>query len=86
MMKNYSFPIGPRNPSRTVLPWMAVLALGMAVLHIPEFLLLTTECHPYRGKKMTAQPDAKLRETLRAAVAAGDAFEADYVRVYDIVR
>ena len=59
---------------------------GETVSHIPEFVLLTTECKPYREKRMTAQPDAKLRATLKAAVAAGDAFEVDYVRVYDIVR
>jgi len=58
---------------------------GEAVSHIPEFVLVTTECHPYRGKKMTAQPDAKLRRTLREAVAAGDSYDVDYVRVYDVV-
>ena len=59
---------------------------GEAVSHIPEFILLTTECHPYRGKRMTAQPDEKLRKTLDEAVAAGDDFVVDYVRVYDEVR
>ena len=54
-----------------------------AVSHIPEFILLTTECHPYRQKKMTASPDAELVKTLDAAVAAGDEFTVDYVRVFD---
>ena len=58
---------------------------GEAVSHIPEFVLLTTECKPYRGKRMTAQPDEKLRKTLDEAVAAGDDFVADFVRVYDVV-
>ena len=34
---------------------------------------------------MTAQPDEKLRKTLDEAVAAGDDFVADFVRVYDVV-
>ena len=58
---------------------------GEAVSHIPEFVLLTTECHPYRQERMTKQPDAALRETLEAAVAAGDAFVVDFVRVFDLV-
>ena len=58
---------------------------GEAVSHIPEFILLTTECHPYRGKRMTAQPDEKLRKVLDEAVEAGDDFVADFVRVYDVV-
>ena len=57
---------------------------GEAVSHIPEFVLLTTECRPYREKRMTAQPDEKLRKTLDEAVNAGDDFVADFVRVYDI--
>ena len=58
---------------------------GEAVSHIPEFVLLTTECKPYRGKRMTAQPDEKLRKTLDEAVAAGDDFVVDFVRVYDVL-
>lgn len=58
---------------------------GEAVSHVPEFILLTTECHPYRQNRMTKQPDEKLRQTLEAAVAAGDRFEVDYVRVYDLI-
>ncbi len=57
---------------------------GEAVSHIPEFVLLTTECHPYRGQRMTAQPDEKLRKQLEAAVAAKDDFVVDFVRVYDL--
>ena len=59
---------------------------GEAVSHVPEFILLTTECHPYREKRMTAQPDAKLRKELDEAVASQDAFVVDYVRVYDEVK
>ena len=58
---------------------------GEVVSHIPEFVLLTTECKPYREKRMTAQPDEKLRKTLDEAVAAGDDFVVDFVRVYDVV-
>lgn len=57
---------------------------GEAVSHVPEFILLTTECKPYREKRMTAQPDEDLRKTLDAAVEAGDDFVADFVRVYDM--
>ena len=59
---------------------------GEAVSHVPEFVLLTTECHPYRQDRMTKQPDAALRQTLEAAVAAGDAFVVDFVRVYDLIK
>ena len=59
---------------------------GEAVSHIPEFILLTTECHPYREDKMTRQPDEELRKKLEAAVAAKDEFAVDIVRVYDIVK
>ena len=57
---------------------------GEAVSHVPEFILLTTECKPYREKRMTAQPDEDLRKTLDAAVEAGDDFVVDFVRVYDM--
>ena len=57
---------------------------GEAVSHVPEFVLLTTECKPYREKRMTAQPDENLLKTLDAAVEAGDDFVVDFVRVYDI--
>jgi len=53
-----------------------------AVSHVPEFVLLTTECKFYREKKMTGGPSPDLE----AAAAAGDAFVADYVRVYDLVK
>ena len=59
---------------------------GEAGSHVPEFVLLTTECRPYREKRMTAQPDEKLRKVLDEAVAAQDAFVVDYVRVYDAVK
>ena len=58
-------------------------APGEAVSNIPEFLLLTTECSPYRNERMTAQPNDEQRRTLRAAVSAGDAFLVDFVRVFD---
>ena len=51
-----------------------------AVSHIPEFVLLTTECRNFRENKMTGGADARLE----AAVTADDAFVVDYVRVYDI--
>ena len=58
---------------------------GEVVSHIPEFVLLTTECKPYRQKRMTAQPDEEMRKTLDEAVAAGDDFVVDFVRVYDML-
>ena len=59
---------------------------GEAVSHIPEFVLLTTECRPYRENRMTAQPDAKMLKILEEAVSAQDAFVVDYVRVFDKVK
>ena len=59
---------------------------GEAVSHIPEFVLLTTECHPYRQKRMTAQPNDDLRRQLDEAVEASDDFVVDFVRVFDIVK
>ena len=55
-----------------------------AVSHVPEFILLTTECKPYRDDRMTKQPDEKLISVLDFAVRAKDAFVVDYVRVFDI--
>ena len=52
-----------------------------AVSHIPEFILLTTECKWYRNDRMTGEGVPELEE----AVAANDDFVVDYVRVYDIV-
>ena len=54
---------------------------GKAVSHIPEFVLLTTECKWYRKDRMTGPGVSELEE----AVAAGDDFVVDYVRVYDLV-
>lgn len=55
---------------------------GDAVSKVKEFLLLTTECMYYRDDGCTAGPAPELE----AAAAAGDAFEVDYVRVFDRVR
>jgi len=52
-----------------------------AVSHVPEFLLLTTECKWYRNDCMTGKGVPELE----AAAAAGDDFVADFVRVYDLV-
>ena len=49
--------------------------------HVPEFILLTTECKWYRTKKMTGLP----HEDLEGAWAAKDDFVVDYVRVFDEV-
>ena len=59
---------------------------GEAVSHVPEFILLTTECKPYRENRMTAQPDVNLRKELDDAVDSGDDFVVDFVRVYDLVK
>ena len=58
------------------------LAQGMPVSHVPEFILVSTECMWYRRDRMTGKGVADLED----AVAAGDDFVIDYVRVYDIVR
>jgi len=50
-----------------------------AVSHVPEFVLLTTECKWYRNDMMTGKGVPELAD----AVAAGDEFVADFVRVYD---
>jgi len=50
-----------------------------AVSETEEFILLSTELKSYRQNGL---PD----EAVPAAHAAGDAFEVDFVRVYDIVR
>ena len=54
---------------------------GKYVSHVPEFLLISTECKSYRKNRMTGSADPQLED----AVAAGDDFEVDYVRVYDVV-
>ena len=54
---------------------------GKAVSHVPEFILISTECKYYRDNRMTG----KAAPELEAAAAADDAFVVDYVRVYDIV-
>ena len=53
---------------------------GKAVSHIPEFLLLSTECKWYRRNRMTGEGVPELE----AAAAANDEFVVDYVRVYDL--
>ena len=53
-----------------------------AVSHIPEFLLISTECKWYRKNRMTGKADPALEQ----AAAAKDDFVVDYVRVYDIVQ
>ena len=55
---------------------------GKAVSHIPEFLLISTECKWYRKNRMTGAADPALEQ----AAAAKDDFVVDYVRVYDIVQ
>lgn len=54
---------------------------GTAVSHVPEFVLLSTECKWYRNDRMTGKGVPELEE----AAAAGDDFVVDYVRVYDLV-
>lgn len=54
---------------------------AVAVSHIPEFLLISTECKNYRKNRMTGPADPGLE----AAAAASDDFVVDYVRVYDLV-
>ena len=56
-------------------------AKGEPVSHVPEFILISTECQWYRNNRMTgtAVPE------LEAAVGAGDDFVVDFVRVYDVV-
>jgi len=52
-----------------------------AVSHVPEFVLISTECKWYRKDRMTG----KGAPELEAAAAANDAFVVDYVRVFDVV-
>ena len=54
---------------------------SQAVSHIPEFVLISTECKWYRNNRMTGKGVPELK----AAAAANDEFIVDYVRVYDIV-
>jgi len=49
-----------------------------AVSDAEQFILISTECHSYRGNGKPAV------EPLTKAVAAQDAFIVDYVRVFDI--
>ena len=49
-----------------------------AVSHVPEFILLTTECKNFREE---GKPDAAIEEAWRS----GDDFVADFVRVYDVL-
>ncbi len=52
-----------------------------AVSHADQFVLITTEARWYRNNSMTG----KGHKDLEASAAAGDSFDVDYVRVYDIV-
>lgn len=54
---------------------------GAAVSHIPQFILLSTECKWYRNNRMTGEGVPELE----AAAAAGDEFVVDWIRVYDLV-
>ena len=47
--------------------------------HVPEFLLLSTECQWYRRNRMSGPAVPELEE----AVQAKDDFVVDFVRVYD---
>ena len=51
------------------------------ISHRPHFMYLTTECQFYRQNRMTG----KASPELEAAVAAGDEFIVDHVRVWDEV-
>ena len=51
------------------------------ISHRPHFMYLTTECRNYRVRRMTGKADPNLDD----AVAAGDEFIVDYVRVWDEV-
>ena len=53
---------------------------GEAVSDAEQFILVSTECHSYRGNGKPAV------EPLTKAVAAKDAFIVDYVRVFDLVK
>lgn len=55
--------------------------LDEPVSHVPEFILLTTECQWYRNDRMTG---GGVRE-LEDAFVAMDDFVIDYVRVFDVV-
>lgn len=50
-----------------------------AVSHTEQFILISTEAKGFRAKKQKADSN------LEASAAAGDSFDVDYVRVYDIV-
>ncbi len=58
------------------------VAQGKPVSHVPEFLLISTECMWYRNNRMTGSGEL---QALEVAAAAGDDFAVDFVRVYDIV-
>ncbi len=51
------------------------------ISHRPHFMYLTTECRNYRVRRMTGKADPNLDD----AVAAGDEFIVDHVRVWDEV-
>jgi len=51
------------------------------ISHRPHFMYLTTECQFYRQNRMTG----KASPELEAAVASGDEFIVDHVRVWDEV-
>ena len=53
---------------------------GKDVSHVPEFVLISTECKWYRNNRMTGEGVPELE----AAAAANDEFIVDYVRVYDL--
>ncbi len=53
---------------------------GEAVSETEEFILISTEAKWFRNDRMTGKGVPELEE----ALAAGDEFLVDYVRVYDL--
>ena len=54
---------------------------GEAVSQTDEFVLITTEAKWYRNERMTGEGVPELE----AAWKAGDTFDVDFVRVFDMI-